>query len=320
MPNTLEVLGELGVVVGPGDGQVFRGIRFVNDGISAEGSFSGGGSIGVRRTMIHQKMVERAQECGTTLLWNSPVSGLADGGAIVDGKLLRAKWIIGADGIHSRVRRWCGLEATAPEKIRFAQRRHFRVKAWTDYMEVHWGQNMQAYVTPVANSETCVALISRDPRMRLEDAWREFPELARNLRAAKPSSAERGAVTATRRLQRVYKGNIALIGDASGSVDAITGEGLCLSFQQAIVLAGALETGQLDNYQRAYRQLARRPNVIGWFLLLLDRYPSLRRRVLRALADDPEVFARLLAVHRGEGSSRLLAVTGIRFGWEFLTA
>ncbi len=187
-------------------------------------------------------------------------------------------------------------------------------------MEVYWGNRMQAYVTPLGNDETCVALISREPRMRLADAWREFPELASNLRAANPSSAERGTVTATRRLEHVYKGNIALIGDASGSVDAITGEGLGLGFQQAIALADALETGQLENYQRAHRRLARRPYIMGRLLLLLDRFPSLRRRALRALADDPELFARLLAVHRGESSPKFLAAIGIRVGWQFLTA
>jgi flavin-dependent dehydrogenase len=320
MPNTLDVLSELGVAICPRDGHVFQGIRFVNGTTSVEASFSGAGGIGVRRMVLHQKMVERAQRWGITLLWNSPVAGLTDGGAIVGGKVVSAKWIIGADGIHSRVRRWCGLEAHAHEEIRFARRRHYRIKAWTDCTEVHWGKKMQAYVTPLGNDETCVALISRDPRMRLEDAWREFPELARNLRAGNPSSTERGAVTATRRLEHVHKGNVALIGDASGSVDAITGEGLCLSFQQAIALAEALETGELENYQRAHRQLARRPDIMGRLLLLLDRYPSLRKRALRALADDPEVFARLMTVHRGEGSPKFLAAIGIRAGWQFLTA
>ncbi len=319
MPNTLEVLAELGVAICPGDGQVFRGIRFVNGGTCAEASFSGAGAVGVRRTVLHQRMVERARECGITLLWNSPVTGLAEDGAIVGGNVLSAKWIIGADGIHSRVRRWCGLESHGQEEIRFAQRRHYRVKAWTDCTEVHWGKRMQAYVTPLGNDETCVALISRDPRMRLEDAWREFPNLAENLRTANPSSAERGAVTATRRLERVYKGNVALIGDASGSVDAITGEGLCLSFQQAIALADALETGHLENYEQAHRRLARRPNIMGRLLLLLDRYQSLRGRVLRALADDPEVFARLVTAHRGQGSPKFLAATGIRLAWQFVT-
>jgi len=29
-------------------------------------------------------------------------------------------------------------------------------------MEIHWGEKVQAYVTPLSNDEICVALISRD--------------------------------------------------------------------------------------------------------------------------------------------------------------
>ena len=187
-------------------------------------------------------------------------------------------------------------------------------------MEVHWGQRAQVYVTPLGNDETCVALISRDPRMRLQDAWKEFPKLAGYLRCAEPSSVERGAVTVTRKLDQVYRGNIVLIGDASGSVDAITGEGLCLSFRQAIALADALASGKLESYQRAHRQLAKRPNTMSRLLLLLDRYPSLRARTLGCLSGEQEVFARLLAVHLGESSLEFLAATSLRLGWQLLTA
>src|SRR5256885_359687 len=320
MPSTVAALQKLGVAICPGDGQVFRGIRFVDALASAEASFSGASGFGVRRTVLHQKMVERAEECGITLLWNTPVAGLSRGGAIFGDTVVKSRWIIGADGMHSRVRRWTGLDANVQQEIRFAQRRHYRVKAWTDCMEIHWGQKAQAYVTPLSNDETCVALISRDPRMRLRDAWREFPRLASHLCHAEPSSAERGAVTVTRRLGQVYRGNIALAGDASGSVDAITGEGLCLSFHQAMALAEALEKGNLLSYQRAHRRLRRRLNTTGRLLLLLDRYPRLRRRALGGLAADPALFARLVAVHLGQASPKLLAAVSLRLGWQFLTA
>jgi menaquinone-9 beta-reductase len=320
MPTAVEALLELGVPIRAGDGQVLRGVRFVNATSSVEANYSGASGFGVRRTVLHQKMAERAQECGVHLLWNTTVEGLSCDGAIVVGRPMKAKWIVGADGIHSRVRNWIGLGVYAREEKRFAQRRHFRVKAWTDCMEIHWGQKAQAYVTPLSNDETCVSLISRDPGMRLEDAWREFPNLASYLRDAKPSSVERGAVTVTRRLRQVYKGNIALIGDASGSVDAITAEGLSLSFHQAIALAEAIGKGKLANYQRAHRQITSRPNNMGRLLLLLDRYPSLRRRALRGLAADPELFARLLEAHLGETSSKFLAALSLRAGWQFLTA
>jgi menaquinone-9 beta-reductase len=320
LPGTLAALRELGVTLHTGEGQVFRGIRFVDTATTAEASFSGERGIGVRRTLLHQKMVERARECGVELLWNTPVTGLSHDGAFLAGRVIPAKWIIGADGIHSRVRRWCGLDASLRGDVRFAQRRHYRVKSWTDCVEVHWGRKMQAYVTPIGNDETCVALISRDPRMRLVGAWREFPRLADSLTKAEVSSVERGAVTAMCELARVYRGNVALLGDASGSVDAITGEGLGLSFRQALALADALEKGRLENYQAAHRRLARRTHVMARLLLLLDRCTPLRRRVLRGLAGDPDLFARMLTAHVKETSPAFLAETSARFGWRLLTA
>jgi len=320
MPGTLRALRELGVAIRPGDGQVFRGIRFVDSANSVEANFSSAGGFGIRRTILHQKMVERAEECGVSLLWNTPVAGLSSGGAILGGKTMKARWIVGADGIHSRVRRWIGLDSNARLEKRFAQRRHFRVKPWTDCMEIHWSNRAQAYVTPLGNDEICVALISRDPRVRLADAWREFPALTHYLCHAEPSSSERGAATVTRRLRQVYRRNVALIGDASGSVDAITGEGLCLSFRQALALAEALSKGNLLSYQRVHRQLATRPHIMGRLLLMLDQYPALRKRAMKILAEDPALFARLLAAHLGETSATFLAGTSLRLGWQFLTA
>jgi len=320
MPDTLTTLHELGVELSLQDGRPFAGMRFVDAHSSVEASFPFVGGLGVRRTLLHQKMVERALDCGVTILWNSPVSGLSKAGAIVGGTEIRAPWIVGADGIHSRVRRWSGLRQSSAREVRFAQRRHYRVRPWTDHVEIHWGHQIQAYVTPLRDDETCVVLISRDPRMRLDRALREFPHLGSRLSGAEVSNADRGAVTAMCRLDRVYKGNIVLTGDASGTVDAITGEGLCLSFLHARALADALAAGDLERYQQVHRRLAWRPNVMARLLLLLDRFPRVRKRALRALANEPASFARLLAIHVGETSAMHSVATSVRVGWQFLAA
>jgi 2-polyprenyl-6-methoxyphenol hydroxylase-like FAD-dependent oxidoreductase len=175
MPTTLAALRELGVAIGPGDGQALRGVCFKDEMSTMEANFSGSCGFGIRRTILHQKMVERAEECGVMLLWNTTVAGLSKDGAHLGDRVFQAKWIIGADGVHSRVRRWAGLDPKGRHAMRFAQRQHFRVKPWTDCMEVHWGRAAQAYVTPLSYDEICVALISRERRMRLQDAWQEFP-------------------------------------------------------------------------------------------------------------------------------------------------
>jgi len=101
----------------------------------------------------------------------------------------------------------------------------------------------------------------------------------------------------------VYHNRVALVGDASGSVDAITGEGLRLGFEHGMALAKALEDGDLNLYAAAHRRLARRPAFMAALMLSLDRSAWLRRHVLHALSDDPEIFATQLAMHVGGASS-----------------
>ena len=183
-------------------------------------------------------------------------------------------------------------------------------------MEIHWGAGCQFYVTPVSPHEICVALISRDPHLRLAHALEGFPELRQRLARAPATSMERGGVSTTRRLRGVSRGKVALIGDASGSVDAITGEGLCLTFQQAIALADALAAGDLSLYESAHPRIQRRAAFMADFMLLMDRSRWLRARALKGLARRPKLFENLLAMHVGRLGPRRIANTGMSLGWE----
>jgi menaquinone-9 beta-reductase len=275
------------------------GIRFLGEGASVEANFPSGAGIAMRRPRLHQALVGRANEVGVTLLWGARVVGLTEDGVALDGHRIRCRWVVGADGQNSRVRCWTGLNGARRESFRFGFRRHYRVSPWTDYMEIYWGPGSQMYVSPVNRSEVCVALITRNAQVRLEQALPQFPELRQRLAGAAASTTERGAVTASRSLRRVFRGRTVLIGDASGSVDAITGEGLSLSFHQAIALADALAASDIRPYQDEHRRLAQRPQLMAKLMLSLDRFPALRRRVLRAMAADPEIFANMLAMHVG---------------------
>lgn len=164
-------------------------------------------------------------------------------------------------------------------------------------MELHWGAGCQIYVTPIGPQEVCAALISRNPRLRLDAALAQFPQLAGRLSGARRLTAERGAVTANVRLPRVYRGKVALIGDASGSVDAITGDGLCLAFHQAMALADSLVSGDLAGYQAAHRRLARRPTLMSKLMLTMDGRNWLRQPAFRAMAAEPRIFQTLLSFH-----------------------
>ena len=320
LPNAVEALAQLGIGIPSSERFVLRGIRFLDAGRKVNAEFSTGHGMGVRRSVLHQSLIQRAREAGVTLLWRTPVSGISSKGVITGPQTIAARWIIGADGIRSRVRRWAGLETRRKDQPRYAFRRHYGVTPWCNCTELYWGRNSQAYVTPVGAHDICVVLISHDPQARFASIGLEFPQLAERLASGTLIGVERGGVTQSRSLDRVFRGRIALIGDASGSVDAITGEGLSLGFHQALALADALKSGDLCKYQAAHRRLAWRARLMGRLLLLLDNQPRLLNRAMRTLSAHPDLFARLVAVHLGDTSPGHLASTGALLGWRLVTA
>jgi flavin-dependent dehydrogenase len=231
------------------------------------------------------------------------VKGLSKTGVALEQGTVACRWIIGADGENSRVRQWAGLDRPRSKSLRVGFRRHYRIQPWADYVEIYWASGFQIYVTPIGCEETCVAVISRGAHVRLEEALPLIPELFARLKKAPVTSTERGALSASRRLPRVYRERVALVGDASGSVDAITGEGLRLGFEHGLALAEALADDNLGAYAATHRALMRRPAFMGALMLSMDRSAWLRKNVLQALSSDPRIFAAQLAMHVGEGTT-----------------
>ncbi len=251
MPDSLAELSRLGVRLT--GGRELCGIHFANrnrgreDLVSAE--FRGAKGIGIRRLELHQRLVDRAEELGVCLRWGTRAELRANGEALVGGHPVRYSYLIGADGEASRVRRWVGLEAGHLLIRRLGFRRHYRLPPWSSRVEVHWGRLGQAYVTPVAADEVCVAAVTRHRGLGFDDLIGDIPYLCQALQGAETMGRDRGAVTTTRKLRRVTSGNIALIGDASGTADAITGEGLASTFRQALLLGAALGRDRIAEYE-----------------------------------------------------------------------
>jgi len=319
MPDAVAALSRLGVRIGLDKAYPFEGIRFVEGRTVVAADFPYGIGLGIRRTVLHNLLVQRASDLGVSMQW----------GTRVDNSCLRAvhsgdsetRWIIGADGQDSHLRRSAGLDEPGYQRLRFGFRRHFQIKPWTSHVEVHWDTNSQMTITPVGPTEVCIALLTSDARLRLQEAMSRFPEIEKRLKGVPATTSERGAISVLRTLKAVCCGPVALVGDASGSVDAITGDGLCLAFRQAAFLAEALATNDRGLYERAHRRVTRLPVLMSRLMLFMSSHAWFRQRVLRALARQPRVFSKLLAIHVGSASPASFGLEGVlRLGWQLLIA
>ncbi len=299
MPDAQKDLAALGVETCQADGAPFDGIAFLSEHHTVTACFPRGSGIGVRRLRLHALLVERCQELGVRMAWGSRINPTGKQWHL-DGEPCSYRYAVGADGQCSRVRQVTGLGEGTVLSRRYGARVHYGVPPWSRMVEVHWGDPGQAYVTPVGPEEVCVATVARSPEMRIDAVLASLPVLRARLEGAPELSRTRGALTTTRKLRRVTAGDVALLGDASGSADAVTGEGIALSFRQALLLSEAICAGDLAIYEAGHPAILRLPHLMSRVLLSLDARPWWRERAMGLLSSHPALFARLLALHLGE--------------------
>ena len=175
---------------------------------------------------------------------------------------VRAKWLVGADGLHSTVRRAVGIKATAGTPRRYGVRWHFKVPAWSEFVEVHWSRWGEAYVTPVEPDLVGVAILSRG---QPDLAW--FPRLAQHLGPPAAGRA-RGCGPLRQVVSRRVAGRVLLVGDAAGYEDALTGEGISLAVKQAGAAVNAIVDDAPASYEAAWHRVTRNYRLLTRALVL----------------------------------------------------
>lgn len=303
MPPGVARLRAMGVEVPAWGSHPFTGIRYVDGDVVAEGSFPEGPGLGVRRLALSEAMRARAVALGTTILEGTEALGWAEDAEGVTLETtrgpVRARWLVAADGLHSRVRKDAGIEATplATKGRRLGIRRHFTVTPWSDKVEVWWGDGVEAYVTPVGPERVGVAFLWSGGKGDHDSLLARFPALAARL--GPPESAVRGAGPFGVRVARRTRGRVLLVGDAAGYLDALTGEGLSLAWECAEALVKRTVAGEPAAYESDWARITRRHLLFTGLLLQVARRPWLRRRVVRALRRSPMGFSGFLALNTG---------------------
>jgi flavin-dependent dehydrogenase len=293
MPSAVARLRALGVQP---EGVDFDGIRYTTaDGRhSAEARFLDGPGRGVRRTTLVGALAARADAVGVKRVHGDVVRVRQLSGGVVaevagTGDVTGA-WLLGADGLHSSVRRAIGGEGAPRVRPRHGLRRHFAVEPWTDLVEVHWARGAEAYVTPVGPYEVGVAILT-DVRGPDHTHWlRWFPELRRRLADAEPTTRVLGAGPLEQEVRRRALGRVLLVGDAAGYVDALTGEGVSLGLATAAAAVDCIVAERPQAYDEGWRAATRRYRVLTRSVLYAAQHEPLRRAVVPAAQALPGVF------------------------------
>ena len=232
---------------------------------------------------------------------------------------LRCRLLIGADGLHSRVRGQAGLHCARPRRFfRWGTRVYFRENSCRAGVTVTLGEGVETYLTPLGDGLHGLAflwspaLLGRPPEGE-GPLWsrllERFPQAYR--RTLPPLEAFWGADRAIGPLQQRVcsplhpSGRIALLGDAGGYLDALTGEGLCLGLAQAMSLAELYQSGRIINYPWRHRLLKLRHILVVSALLRLLERPPLKRAVFSTLLRFPGLFQRLLTAVVEGGARRV---------------
>jgi flavin-dependent dehydrogenase len=221
--------------------------------------------------VLHSALSARAAELGVERV-TARVERLEQDADGVSAGGIRGSWLFGADGLHSTVRRLAGLEPGAPSaRRRFGITRHFAVAPWSDLIEIHWAPRAEVYVTPLAPDLVGVSLLGA-PRTDFDETIAGIPALASRLRGLSSSTGLKGAGPFRQRASAPSRGRVLLVGDASGYVDAITGEGLRLGFEQARLAVGHAQG--IADYDREWRRATRDFRVLTNRLVLAATSPA----------------------------------------------
>jgi len=318
MPSGLDALEKLGALqhLDRADSAPFDSITYVQEsGTRAVGKLPAPGGLGVRRLALAAALKKRALEVGVTLHEQTGIRShrRVEGGVelCADAQTFQAGVLVAADGLHSPSREREGLEGPKAALRRFGLRRHVQLTPWSSSVEVHFADGVEAYLTPAGVHRMGVAFLWEDGALEgdldFPHLLARFPVIEEKLRGATFDSTPRGAGPLLQHVKRRVAPRFALVGDAAGYVDAITGEGLTQAFEGAAALSAVLpevlkQGGAVEAFapyevaaQRAFARYARLAGTLVW----TARHPALRKLVVGTLARSPWLFERVLAVATG---------------------
>jgi menaquinone-9 beta-reductase len=333
MPAGVAVLERLGLAESVG-GAPFHGVRYHFGKHTAEGRFPHASGIpvsgrGQRRKHLDRVLFEAAAatpgvKAHTGVRVEAPLceNGRVTG-VLVEGEPLRARLVVAADGVNSRIRRCLGLDAE-PSRKRFGIRVHYRLAKGQDqppWVDVVLASGHELYITPLPEREVLVAVLT-DMRHGGEPVRKTFqrwifaqPLLASRLDGAEQISQPMCASWRAKKARLGVAPGAILLGDAMGSIDPISGGGMTHALMTAELLAAHVQQGLEESNEWMWKFERERGRLLGDFkrltrtLLWLADHPRLAVRILSLVRNSPFVLSHFVGV---AGGTRKLFVGG---GW-----
>jgi flavin-dependent dehydrogenase len=296
-----------------------QGVRFVagREKVAARFADIHWSGLGVERSRLDPLLLERARQAGAEIRRGVAMQSLLFDGESVAGVRtsqgdIPARFVVGADGLGSRVRRQAGLDRQQ-RSDRYGVSAHVQLECEPEpFIEVHFRAGYEIYVTPVGLRTINVAvLLNKRLLSRIRGAlqgWFTFM-VDRVLGSAGHTIVDsaRAAGPFGRACTQSWRRNLALVGDAAGFWDAISGEGMSSALISARYCAAAIDAYLLGKGEQALRlygarraKLIRNSDLLARLTLALASKPAVARRAVHQLARQPETFGRLISISAGD--------------------
>lgn len=279
-----------------------RGSRlFAPNGLCVEMSEEMSGSeVGyvLERKVFDRMLAQEAAKAGAEVRVKTRATGLL----LEDGQVrgvrimhlgetwdVRARVVVGADGVESKIGRWAGIDTTLrPDEIESCAQFLVSNIEVSDYSEFYLGKNVSpsGYVWVFPKGENCanigIGMLGSSPGRNAVSLLQRF--VAKKYPRGKILEMVVGGVPVSGPLESCIRDGLMLVGDAARQSDPLTGGGI-INAMDAGKIAGevaaeAIKTGDtttesLRRYEERWRagmgaELQRSLTVKNFFLKLTD--------------------------------------------------
>ncbi len=254
--------------------EIYDTDEYVNSAITEESTYY------VHRRDFDNFLFESAKEAGCLVLTNTEIEAQDINKIKMKGKWYKYGYLLGADGVHSSVRRLANM-SHSNKNIAFGLQVDVPLKSWRPesdwenpkiffgYVKYGWG-----WIFPKGDHLSIgLAGLFESPKMT-RDVFHRFLKDLSCFDHSKDNQVRGAWVPYGSYTRNPCKGNVFLLGDAAGFVDPITGEGIYFAMLSGNCAATAIIEDINSDAPRRYQRLCnstiikplRQALLARWFL------------------------------------------------------